>query len=44
VGTHNVLTPALKKDYDERIIQHLQAIGDFYGYKLRLGTLLAAGD
>jgi hypothetical protein len=44
VGIHNVLTPALKKDYDERIIQHLQAIGDFYGYKPRLGTLLAAGD
>jgi hypothetical protein len=44
VGLHDVLTPALKKDYDERIIQHLQAIGDFYGYKPRLGTLLAAGN
>ena len=43
-GTHDVLTPALKKDYDERIIQHLQAIGDFYGYKPRLGKLLAAGN
>ena len=38
LGLHDVLTPALKKDYDERIIQHLQAIGDFYGYKPRLGT------
>ena len=44
VGIHDVLTPALKKDYDERIIEHLQAIGDFYGYKPGLGRLLAAGN
>jgi len=39
---HSILTPALKKQYDERIIEHLQALGDFYGYKPSVGSLLAA--
>jgi hypothetical protein len=30
---HNILTPALKQRYDEEIIEHLQRIGDYYGYK-----------
>ncbi len=38
----NMLTPALKQRYDEEIIQHLQAIGDFYGYKPGVGSLLAS--
>jgi arylsulfatase A-like enzyme len=38
----NLLTPALKQRYDEEIIQHLQAIGDFYGYKPGVGSLLAS--
>ncbi len=41
-GTHDILTPVLKKQYDERIIEQLQAIGNFYGYKPKLSTLLAA--
>ncbi|MGA8152041.1 MAG: sulfatase-like hydrolase/transferase [Terriglobales bacterium] len=39
---HNVLTPALKKQYDEEIIDHLQAVAGFYGYKPGIGSLLAA--
>ena len=41
-GVHDILTPALKKQYDERIIRHLQAIGAFYDYKPGLSTLLSA--
>jgi hypothetical protein len=41
-GVNDVLTPALKKEYDERIIGHLQAIGAFYGYKPKFSTLLTA--
>lgn len=39
---HSVLTPALKQQYDEQIIGHLQALADFYGYKPGVGSLLAA--
>ena len=39
---HNALTPALKQRYDEEIIQHLQMIGDYYGYKPGVGSLLAS--
>lgn len=39
---HNLLTPALKQRYDEEIIEHLQAIGDYYGYKPGVGSLLAS--
>jgi len=39
---HNILTPALKQRYDEEIIEHLHVIGDFYGYKPGVGSLLAA--
>jgi len=38
----NLLTPSLKQRYDEEIIEHLQAIGDFYGYKPGVGSLLAS--
>ena len=39
---HSVLTPALKQRYDEEIIEHLHRIGDFYGYKPGVGSLLAS--
>jgi hypothetical protein len=37
----SIVTPALKQEYDERIIEHLHALGDFYGYKPGVGSLLA---
>lgn len=39
---HNVLTPALKQRYDEQIIDHLHVIGDYYGYRPGVGSLLAS--
>ena len=40
---HNILTAAEKKQYDERIIDYLKMIGDFYGYKPGVANLLAFG-
>ena len=39
---HSILTAQLKQRYDEQIIEHLQSIGDFYGYKPGVGSLLAS--
>jgi hypothetical protein len=39
---HNILTPALKQRYDEQIIERLHGIGDYYGYKPGMGSLLAS--
>ena len=39
---HNVVTPGLKQEYDERIIDYLHQEADFYDYKPSLGSLLAA--
>jgi arylsulfatase A-like enzyme len=39
---HNILTPALKQHYDEQIIERLHGIGDYYGYKPGMGSLLAS--
>ena len=39
---HSVLTPALKQRYDEEVIQNLQMVGDYYGYKPGVGSLLTA--
>lgn len=39
---NDILTPALKKKYDERVIGHLHQVADFYGYKPGLGSLLAS--
>lgn len=39
---HNVVTPALKQQYDERIIDYLHQVADFYDYKPSMGSLLAA--
>jgi hypothetical protein len=38
----DILTPALKRRYDEEIIDQLHQIGDFYGYKPGMGSLLAS--
>jgi hypothetical protein len=39
---HNILTAPLKQRYDEEIIEHLHTIGNFYGYKPGVGSLLAS--
>lgn len=43
-GEHNILTDALKKHYDERVIEYLHEIADFYGYKPGIGSLLASSQ
>jgi hypothetical protein len=39
-GEHNVLTPELKQEYDQRVLDYLKLIGDFYGYKPGMGSLV----
>lgn len=39
---HNILTDSGKQRFDEQVIENLQALGDFYGYKPGVGSLLAA--
>lgn len=39
---HSILTPHLKQRYDEEIIEDLQALGNYYGYKPGVGSLLAS--
>jgi len=39
-GEHDILTGALKKQYDARIIEYLHEIGDFYGFKPGISSLL----
>jgi Sulfatase len=39
---HDILTPSLKQRYDEEIIEHLHTIGDYYGYRPGVGSLLAS--
>ncbi len=39
---HNLSTEAAARAYDARIIEHLQALGDLYGYRPGLGLLLAS--
>jgi hypothetical protein len=41
---HNVLTPALKQQYDERIIDYLHQVAEFYNYKPSMGSLLASSE
>src|SRR5205085_788587 len=41
---HNVLTPTLKRRYDEEIIEHLQTIGNYYGYRPGIASLLASAS
>jgi hypothetical protein len=40
-GEHNILTSAQKQLYDQRVIDHLHALGDFYGYKPGFTSLAA---
>ena len=39
---HSVLTAPLKQQYDERLIDGLHMVADFYGYRPGVGSLLAA--
>jgi len=39
---HSILTDSTKQQYDDQIIENLQSLGDFYGYKPGVGSLLAA--
>jgi arylsulfatase A-like enzyme len=39
---HNILTAPLKQRYDEEIIDHLHLLGDYYGFKPGVGSLLAS--
>jgi hypothetical protein len=39
---HNVLTDTLKKTYDQQVIENLQMVGDFYGYRPGMSSLLAS--
>lgn len=41
-GQHNILTEQLKQHYDEEIIEKIEEIGDFYGYKPGMRSLVAA--
>jgi hypothetical protein len=41
-GEHDILTDALKQKYDREVIDNLQAIGNFYGYKPGLTSLSGA--
>lgn len=39
---HNILTAPLKRHYDEQIIDNLHQIGNFYGYRPGVESLLAS--
>jgi len=39
---HDILTASLKRRYDQQIIERLQLVGDYYGYKPGVGSLLAS--
>jgi arylsulfatase A-like enzyme len=39
----NIITPEIKQQYDQRIIDYLKIIGDFYGYKPGVSSFLASG-
>jgi hypothetical protein len=39
---HNILTDELKRHYDQRVIANLKQIGDYYGYKMGINSLLAS--
>lgn len=41
---HNIVTPALKSNYDRRVIDDLKTIADFYGYKPGINSLLASDN
>jgi arylsulfatase A-like enzyme len=39
---HNILTAELKRQYDQRVIDYLRMIGDYYGYRIGFNSLLAS--
>jgi hypothetical protein len=39
-GERDVLTPQLKQQYDQRVLDYLKLIGDTYGYKPGMGSLV----
>lgn len=39
---HNLLTDSLQKAYGQQVIENLQMVGDFYGYRPGVGSLLAS--
>ena len=39
---HNLLTGPLQEEYAQQIIEHLHTVGNFYGYRPGVGSLLAA--
>jgi arylsulfatase A-like enzyme len=39
---HSILTPELKRQYDQQILDSLKGIADFYGYRPGIYSLLAA--
>jgi glucan phosphoethanolaminetransferase (alkaline phosphatase superfamily) len=41
---HNVLTPQLKREYDQRVIDYLKMVGDFFGYKPGVTSFLATNQ
>lgn len=38
-GEHNILTDTEKRLYDQQVIDHLHALGDFYGYRPGFSSL-----
>jgi hypothetical protein len=38
----NLLTRPLQEEYAQQVIEHLHTVGDFYGYRPGVGSLLAA--
>jgi arylsulfatase A-like enzyme len=43
-GEHNIVTEQTKRKYDERIIENLRTIADFYGYKPKIGSWFSGGS
>jgi len=39
---HNLLTDSLQKAYGQQVIENLQMVGDFYGYRPGMSSLLAS--
>ncbi len=39
---HNLLTGPMQEEYAQQIIEHLHTVGNFYGYRPGVGSLLAA--
>ena len=39
---HNILTPQVKREYNQRVIDYLKMVGDFFGYKPGVSSFLAS--